>query len=364
MFLRVLAVSVLFLSTNCFAGSQDFWTIDEYLKLNPEQRELMKSFSQIIRDEAKRVNVKKTVKVSVIYPGNQVSDYWRRSVFSFKKRLEELGLKVKIEEHFSRISVDLRKQTKSIMKTLNNNPDYLIFTLDAKKHEKLIGKLLQKGTTKIILQNITTPRKSWGKNQPFLYVGFDHLEGSKILADYLINKLDANAKYSLMFFTKGYVSNMRGNEFIKYLKSKNKFKLVSTYYTDGNLEKAMKATDDVIAHKHKLGFIYACATDVAFGVVKSAKKNNKLGQFIINGWGGGGRELDAIVKGELDVTVMRMNDDNGVAMAEAIKLDMLGKSELVPTVYSGDFKLVEKGISKKVLDEYKKWAFRYSGKME
>ena len=44
--------------------------------------------------------------------------------------------------------------------------------------------------------------------------------------------------------------------------------------------------------------------------------------FLINGWGGGSAELEAIERGDLDVTVMRMNDDTGIAMAEAIKWDL------------------------------------------
>ncbi|OQY59595.1 MAG: hypothetical protein B6245_05820 [Desulfobacteraceae bacterium 4572_88] len=80
----------------------------------------------------------------------------------------------------------------------------------------------------------------------------------------------------------------------------------------------------------------------------------------MNGWGGGGPELEAIVGNELDVTLMRMNDDNGVAMAEAIRLDIEGKGDAVPTIFSGDFVLVEKGICQKKLNQLKSKAFRYS----
>ncbi len=90
-------------------------------------------------------------------------------------------------------------------------------------------------------------------------------------------------------------------------------------------------------------FIYACSTDIALGVIEVLKQRNLLGKIEVNGWGGGGNsELEAIEKGELDITVMRMNDDNGVAMAEAIKLDLENKSSLVPTIYSGDFAVLKK----------------------
>lgn len=55
---------------------------------------------------------------------------------------------------------------------------------------------------------------------------------------------------------------------------------------------------------------------------------------------------------------MRMNDDTGVAMAEAIKWDLEGKP--VPKVYSGDFELVTSSDSKEKIERFKQRAFRYS----
>ena len=56
---------------------------------------------------------------------------------------------------------------------------------------------------------------------------------------------------------------------------------------------------------------------------------------------------------------MRMNDDTGVAMAEAIKLDIEGRK--VPTVFSGDFEMVTSETSLDELQRLKEKAFRYSG---
>ena len=66
-------------------------------------------------------------------------------------------------------------------------------------------------------------------------------------------------------------------------------------------------------------------------------KNNKLDQVLINGWGGGDSEIAALKKNEIDLTVMRMNDDSSVAIAEAIKLDLDNMEDQVPHVYSGGY---------------------------
>ncbi len=60
-------------------------------------------------------------------------------------------------------------------------------------------------------------------------------------------------------------------------------------------------------------FIYACSTDIALGAIEGLQEKNMLQNIMVNGWGGGTPEIKAIEKGELDVTVMRINDDNGVA---------------------------------------------------
>lgn len=58
---------------------------------------------------------------------------------------------------------------------------------------------------------------------------------------------------------------------------------------------------------------------------------------------------------------MRMNDDSGAALADAIVMDLTGRSDQVPKIFSGELVLVEKGISKEKLKQLKDRAFRLSG---
>lgn len=153
---------------------------------------------------------------------------------------------------------------------------------------------------------------------------------------------------------------MRGTKFIEYLSSKSHLKLSLEYYTNFNKEKAKNATLDLLKRDEKINFIYACSTDIALGVVEVLKEKNLLGKIMVNGWGGGNEELKAIENKDLDVTIMRMNDENGIAMAEAIKLDLQNKSNEIPTIYSGDFEMVDKNIDKNTLRELENRAFRYT----
>ena len=346
-----------------FAQIGDYQLVKEYFEKNPRQKDISSFFKNIVKNLpiALKSKQEKPVKIVIVYPGRQVSDYWRRSKVSFQKRLDELGIKYEMKDYFTKPAVEIKEQAKQILSAIKEDADYLIFTLDAKKHTKFIERVLSRRKPKLILQNITTPKISWGSKQPFLYIGFDHVEGSLRLAEYYLRKTQGIGNYAVLFGSNGYVSYMRGYQFIKYLKKNSDLKLLETYYTDFDREKAKNAVLDLLKRHKNLKFIYACSTDIAIGAIEALKEKGMLSKIAINGWGGGSSELEAIKKREMDVTVMRMNDDNGVAMAEAIKLDLEGRGDKVPLIYSGDFELVEKDISKSRLDELKKRAFRYSG---
>lgn len=348
------------------AFSPIYFTVEEYNRERSEQKDLFESFNQIVQAETVRIKSglqSKPVSIAFIYPGAQVSDYWRRSMSSFKHRMDEIGIDYVIKEFFTRAgTVDSNKQAEQLRTALDQDPDYLVFTLNVMNHRNLIERILTKGRPKLILQNITTPLRAWEGKQPFLYVGFDHVIGSQILARYFIQRTGGVGEYAVLFFSEGYVSDMRGNTFIDYITHHSDLRLVSAHYTEGQREQAKTIALSVLEDSPQLKFFYACSTDVALGALDALKATGRINQVAFNGWGGGSSELESIVAGEMDVTVMRMNDDNGVAMAEAIRLDLENRSDQVPLVYSGEFSLVEKGIETSKLKGLQVRAFRYSNR--
>jgi autoinducer 2-binding protein LuxP len=348
------------LGISLYAQESKYFQIEEYLE-KYNQKAMSANFNNLVQNEP--IEIKKSnkkIKIMMVYPGNQISDYWRKSKLSFEKRLDELGIEYELKDFFTKPAIEIRAQSKQLLKATKDGTDYLIFTLDANKHKKFIERIIAKEKPKLILQNITTPIKEWADKQAFIYVGFDHFTGTKLLADEYIQKTNGKGNYAVLYGPKGYVSDMRGTKFVEYVSKKSDLKVIHEYYTDFNKAKAKKATLDLLSINKDIKFIYACSTDIAFGVIDALKEKNLLGKIIVNGWGGGNSELDAIEESKLDLTVMRMNDDNGVAMAEAIKLDLEGLNNKVPTIYSGEFELVEKGIDKTILEEYKSRAFRYT----
>lgn len=354
----------------CWAAqnsSSQYWSLDEFFQTFPKQAQLAADFDKLVQGPSAPLNVeqKEPLRIFVVYPSHQVSDYWRRSIASLTARLDELNIQYQIYNHHTRPSVALEQQQRLIEKAERYQPDYLIFTLDVNEHAGLIGHILEQKKMKLILQNITTPYRAWHDNPPFMYVGFDHVTGTKMLHQYYSEQFP-QAHYGLVFRSPGYVSEMRGDSFI-HMQQAAGASLVGSVYSDGSKHGAALAVQSVLrqAQTQPLDFIYACSTDVAFGITAAIARTPELKRPIaVNGWGGGDKELEAILTGELDVTVMRMNDDNGVAMAEAMKLSLQGQDALIPQVYSGDFKLVDKRIHPATLEQYKQRAFRYSSRTE
>jgi len=354
----ICGVIIWMMTSNALAALNDYWSYSEYLRLHPEQNALTEQLDRQVQAEPEPLKAApQPIKISVVVPGEQISDYWQRNILALERRLQALNIQYELEQVTTRPNNDIREQSASLYAALRDGADYLIFTLNSVRHRKFINHVLSQNKTKLILQNITTPVKSWQDNQPFLYVGFDHQEGSLALADYFNARYPQGAAYSVLYFSQGYVSDARGDTFIDAMNNHSHNHLVSAYYTKGDQASGYEAAKAMLNNNEKLDFIYACATDVAFGAINALDDLNRH-EVVINGWGGGSAELDALQRGDLDVTVMRMNDDTGVAMAEAIKRDL--QDQAVPVVYSGRFEIVTKEDSPERINALKKQAFRYS----
>ncbi|NAW60217.1 MULTISPECIES: autoinducer 2-binding periplasmic protein LuxP [unclassified Vibrio] len=337
----------------------DYWQYQDYLDSNPRQKSLTSQLVDVVRERPVPLaaTVDQPIKISVVYPGQQISDYWVRNIKAFEMRMEKLGIPYQINQVFTRPNIDVRQQSLSLMEAVKNKSDYLIFTLDTTRHRKFVEHVLGSTDTKLILQNITTPVRNWDGRQPFLYVGFDHLRGTEVLEQYFLKRFPEDTSYSVLYFSEGYVSDARGDTFIEAMSKVHHYTLSSSFYTQATRESGYSTAKLAVQKDPNIKFIYACSTDVALGAADALKDLGRQ-DIVLNGWGGGSAELDALAKGDLDVTVMRMNDDTGIAMAEAIKWDLEGKA--VPHAYSGDFELVTSEDKAQRINKLKARAFRYS----
>lgn len=361
--LLVCLLSWLALPASQAASIDNYIPLDDYLQQNPQQRSLMQAFSAQVRAPAVPLSrpQSRPARIAIIYPALQASDYWRRSVRALEARLTELGIDYELQSRFSRPATDTSLQARQLEQLLDWRPDYLVFTLDVLEQRHMIEQVLVRGTPKLILQNITTPLSDWRVHPPFLYVGFDHQAGTRLLTEQMLARLQPPIYYAMLYFSQGYVSRVRGGTFARIASGHPGTIALGSYYTDGDRERARKATLHELDRNPHLNMLFAASTDIALGAAEALRSRNRHDQVIINGWGGGAAELEALARQELDLTVLRINDDNGVAMAEAIKADLEQRTGEVPQVFSGEMVVVTLDTPRETLEALTERAFHYSG---
>lgn len=327
----------------------------------PALAQQIPNFTSVVQGDAVAVRVQQPpIKIAIVYPAIQSSDYWRRSVVSMEKRLQELNIPVELTTYYSRPADGSRTQEKQITQALQNQPDFLLINTDYPRVEDIIGRILHRGSPHVIIQNQTTENKAWLDTPPLLYSGFDHVKGSELIAHYLFDTYGEDAKYAIIYGTRGIVSTLRGQGFMNVRKLHNARLPVAEYYSNVDINKAHDAAYDILDRHPDLDFLFCVTTDTALGAAQAVDELGLTGKIAVNGWGGGEAELIALAEGKLTLTVMRMNDDNGVSVAEAIKYALTSRRDEIPPTFSGGFELITTE-NRAEINRLKKRAFRYSG---
>ncbi len=282
----IVLLSSLALHSTMLHAAQEYITIDNYIQQHPEQNAVMAEFAEIVRAAAKPAGQSEhPLRIAVIYPSIQATDYWRRSLASFEQRLQNLQLNYELKPFFSRAAVDVALQSKQISKALQWQPDYLVFTLDTAPHSRIIERVLAQGKPKLILQNITTPLLRWQMHRPFMYVGFDHAQGTRLLAKDMLEQINYQGKYLMLYHSPGYVSQMRGDTFASEAAKYPGVTQVEAYYTNNIYEKAYQATLATLQKHPDIKMIFACSTDIALAALQALRESKRL-DILLNGWGG------------------------------------------------------------------------------
>lgn len=326
----------------------------------------MDAFSAMVQGRAVADTViSEEVRIAVVYPELQQSLYWTRNVVALTARLSERGVPHRILRYAS-TPQDVELQLRQLREALAEDPDYLLFHLDSPRHQHAVDWLLGRSRPVVLLQNVTSMPAKWRTApSPLLCAGFDHHVGTAMLAAYFGKHFGRSGKkYAMITTQPGYLTEVRGDYFIRSALDNGLNAPVDRFYVPISHDQGYAAGLELVHRHHDLAFIYAAATDLALGAAQAVHDQGMGGSVMVNGWGGGDDELRAVHDGRLGVTVMRMNDDAGVAQADAIWLHRTGRENLVPKLWSGQFELIEQGMNASMIDAFRRKAFRYSGKME
>ncbi|MEA3554610.1 MAG: hypothetical protein U9R39_09490 [Campylobacterota bacterium] len=133
----IFMISFIFLfNPNLFS---QYISVDEYIASHPNEKIVMDRFVSLVDNKAKPLLKKnKKIKIAMLYPSLQLSDYWRRNKVAFEKRLDKLNIDYDLELlKTSNISCT-KKQSQFIDKITKEKYDFLITTLNSNLEKNLI----------------------------------------------------------------------------------------------------------------------------------------------------------------------------------------------------------------------------------
>ena len=340
-------------------GDRDYWVPDE---VNAEGK--LEALQAVVGSEAVPFSgsIDAPIQIALIYPSADVSDFWARNYLAMTKRLDELGIAYETTEFASRqIEHSLQSTYAAQVEQDADLYDYVIFgpselATQADNIDKLSG---NEGFSTYVWA-FHTPLKDLG-NQPDAWFDFSSAAGALVMCDYMIERLGEGVTMAMNRGIPGITDNQRSGDFKACVEEKAGWTTAYEHYGEYQREGGFEGTTLIMQAYPEATIIHNANTAMAMGSVEAQVALGKEKEIFSTGWGGTGLELDAIRRGELDATPMRMGDDVGAATAEAIKADLEGRADDLPFVFLGRITVAHDGLSADEIDALEQEAFRFSG---
>ena len=304
----------------------------------------------------------KPIRIALIYPSSDTSDFWARNYIAMTERLKQVGIEFETTEFASRqIEHSLQSTYATQVAQDADLYDYVIFgPSELATQADNIEKLVQTDGLTTYVWAFHTPLKQF-KKQPAAWFDFSSAYGAQKICDYMLERLGNDVTYAMNRGIPGVTDNQRSGDFKDCVAEKGNWNVVYEHYGEYQREGGFDGTNSIIQAYPEATVIHNANTAMAMGSVEAQVAAEKHENIFSTGWGGTGLELDAIRRGELNATPMRMGDDVGAATAEAIKADMEGRADELPLVFLGRITVAHDELSAEELDALQKEAFRFSG---
>ena len=276
------------------------------------------------------------IQIALIYPSADTSDFWARNYLALTKRLDQLGIAYETTEFASRqIEHSLQSTYASQVEQDADLYDYVIFgpselAIQGDNIDKLAG---NDGFSTYVWA-FHTPLK-YLENQPDVWFDFSSAAGALTMCDYMLGRLGEGVTMAMNRGIPGITDNQRSGDFKACVEEKGGWTTVYEHYGEYQTEGGFEGTSLILQSYPEAKIIHNANTAMAMGSVEAQVAMGKEKDIFSTGWGGTGLELEAIRRGELDATPMRMGDDVGAATAEAIKADLEGRNDELPLVFLG-----------------------------
>lgn len=302
------------------------------------------------------------IQIGLIYPSADTSDFWARNFLAMTKRLDQLGIEYETTEFASRqIEHSLQSTYANQVAQDGDLYDYIIFgPSELAIQADNIDKLAANDEFSTYVWAFHTPLKDL-ETQPAAWFDFSSAAGALVMCDYMLERLGKDQTMAMVRGIPGITDNQRSGDFKACIEEKGGWDTVYEHYGEYQRAGGFDGTSLILQSYPEATIIHNANTAMAMGSVEAQVAAGKEKEVFSTGWGGTGLELDAIRRGELDATPMRMGDDVGAATAEAIKADLEGRADELPLVFLGRITVAHDELSADEIDALETEAFRFSG---
>lgn len=340
-------------------GDRDFWLIEQ---VNEPGK--MEALQEVTGAEAVpfKGTLENPIQIAFIYPSADVSDFWARSYLATTKRLDELGIAYETREFASR-QIEHSLQA-TYAQQVNQDADIYDFVIfgpsELATQADNIDKLAANPDLTTFVWAFHTPPQ-YLENQPDMWLDFSSAYGAGKICDYMVERLGNDVVYAMNRGIPGITDNQRSGDFKECVAEKGNWDVVYEHYGEYQREGGFEGTQLILQAYPEATVIHNANTAMSMGSVEAQLAIGKEKDIFSTGWGGTGLELEAIRRGELDATPMRMGDDVGAATAEAIKYHLEGREAELPLVFLGRITVAHDQMSIEEIDALEQEAFRFSG---
>ncbi len=312
--------------------------------------------------------VHKRFRIAMIFPSLDLSDAWFCGWMGMEGRLKELGIPYELTT-MGGGHADHALQVSHIDFALAHRYDYVIIAPTELFVQKAAIQRMIEADINVIVWNNNTPFVEWGRErypdglQPLAWVGFDHGYGGKMMGEYALTRLESGSQVAIMHGVPGITTQLRGGTAASIMEAAG-HEIVYEHYSDWDKTKAYEATKYMLTAYPEVDHIHSCSTAMTYGIIAALKELGLTGQILVNGWGGGRGEQAHMWEGELNFSVMRMQDDWGVVLAEIIKYHIEDRTDEIPLSISGSMTIIDDTWTKAEVGKLTEYAYRYSGVVE
>jgi len=192
-------------------ASRSYWLPDEVNGAGSLDR-----FQEVVSNVGVAIKNKpaKPINIALIYPSNDVSDFWDRNYIALIERLEKLGIPHKTTEFSSR-QIEHTLQTRYTDRVLSRAEDYDIVIFGPSElltQEENIQRLAASKQFHTFIWAFHTPQRSW-QSQPKIWFDFSSSVGAKAMCSYLLRRLGSGVQFVMNRGIPGITDNQRSGEF-------------------------------------------------------------------------------------------------------------------------------------------------------